>query len=179
MRIISGKYRNLKLLTLEGNSTRPTKEKVKLAIFNHLFSIKENGKALDIFAGSGNLGFEAVSRGCGFLVSNDHNYQAYQIILRNSKNFKEDILVYNLDYKKLFDKIKNYKFDYIFLDPPYDFSRINDVFKMIYEYKILDENGIIILEESSKSVFSTEFFKLESYKEYGITKISYFRGKNE
>lgn len=177
MRITSGKYRNLKLVTLEGNNTRPTKEKVKMAIFNHLFKIKENGYALDIFAGSGNLGFEAISRGCKLLVSNDNNFKAYQVILKNAKNFDEKILIYNLDYKKLFDKIKDIKFDYIFLDPPYDFENLSNIFEMIYEYKILNDGGIIILEESVKSNFLTDLFEKESDKEYGITKISYYRGK--
>ena len=102
MRVIAGKYRSRILQTIKSSSTRPTTDKNKENLFNIIGPYFDGGYCLDLFAGSGGLGIEAISRGMEHLYSVDKNYQAYSIIKSNVANLKmdEDIHVLKADYKK-------------------------------------------------------------------------------
>lgn len=178
IKINSGKYRGKQLKTLDNLNTRPTKDQVKLAIFNHLYDVSKLD-VLDLFSGSGNLAFEALSRGANSIYLNDNSYQAYQIMKENSQFFEGDIHLYNLDYKNALEEFKELKFDLILLDPPYFFKDLPFVFKTIDDYAMLKENGIIVLEDSCQNSFNTNLFNLYKQKKYGVTMISYFRCKND
>ena len=122
MRIISGKYAKRNLFTLKSNKTRPTSDKVKESLFNSLGQFFEGGTVLDLYAGSGALGIEAVSRGYDDATLVDINYAACDIIRKNVALTKEEsrFSVYkmssNAALKFLAEKGK--KFDLVFLDPP-------------------------------------------------------------
>ncbi|WP_236155751.1 16S rRNA (guanine(966)-N(2))-methyltransferase RsmD, partial [Lactobacillus delbrueckii] len=123
MRIISGKYAKRNLFTLKSQKTRPTSDKVKESLFNSLGQFFAGGEVLDLYAGSGALGIEAVSRGCERAVLNDVSRPACQIIRKNVDLTKEPdrFEVFTMPAKvalKVFADQER-KFDLVFLDPPY------------------------------------------------------------
>lgn len=154
MRVISGKYRGKGLLSPEGNSTRPTTDKIKETVFNILFSKKslEGAVVLDLFAGSGALGIEALSRGASFAVFVDADKYAYRLVKENIDRvgIKEGFEVYCTDYMLALKKLSGKKFDFIFCDPPYSAGLEESIIKLILKYDILFDDGIIFLEHSAK-----------------------------
>lgn len=150
MRIISGSARGTKLFTLEGLETRPTLDRIKEPLFSIIQSKIINAKVLDLFAGSGALGIEALSRGAKECVLCDCSNQAGNIIKKNIEktkvNEKATVIIsdYNRCLKHLEDNHKS--FDIIFLDPPYESEFIYLATKQIIEKEILNKDGIIIAE---------------------------------
>lgn len=152
MRIITGTARGIALTTLEGENTRPTGERAKEALFSMIQFDIEGRKCLDLFAGSGQLGLEAVSRGAESCVFIDEAREAVDIVLANAKK------------SKLFDKcristgnflqyLKNAAgreaFDIIFLDPPYASGYIAEALKLIFEGELLRDGGRIVCESDN------------------------------
>ena len=123
MRIISGSAKGTKLYTLEGDATRPTLDRVKEPLFSIIQHYIVGANILDLFAGSGALGLEALSRGADKAILCDYSRKAVNIIKQNIEKTKltEKTEVWNMDYKKALEKLKDnsQKFDIIFLDPPY------------------------------------------------------------
>lgn len=148
MKIISGKYRNRDLKNLKNDNTRATSQMVKEAIFNMISPYLNYNTFLDLFAGTGNLGFESFSRGYnnGYFV--DNNKEALNTIKYNNKLLNEKGIILNKDYLKALEYFKNnnIKFDLIFLDPPYKLRILEEIIKLISYYDLLLNNGIIVLE---------------------------------
>lgn len=166
MRVISGKARGTKINTIESMTTRPTLDRVKESLFNILQSRILNAKVLDLFAGSGALGIEALSRGAEKAIFCDNNAQAAKIIKENlikTKNENSGI-VFNKDYRKCLRILQENKecFDLIFLDPPYKENIAIDAVKLIIENKILDKDGIIVIETDEAE---RELKQLEAQKD--------------
>ncbi|MBE5821228.1 MAG: 16S rRNA (guanine(966)-N(2))-methyltransferase RsmD [Clostridiales bacterium] len=181
MRIISGQRRGLKLNTLEGENTRPTLDRVKESLFNILMAKGvDYENILDLFAGSGNLGLEALSRGGEFAVFCDNSSKACEVIRENIEKckFSDKSKVLNLEYKKALEKLvnENIKFDIIFLDPPYNKGFGVDAIELISKFNLLNENGYIILETNIEENIPHNIgkFNLCDEREYGIVKISIF-----
>lgn len=154
MRVISGKARGLKLNTIEGDSTRPTRDMVKEALFSILMNEIPNSRFLDLFAGSGAIGIEALSRGADFCMFIDANSKCIKVIKENIEKakFSEITEVYNTDYKNALNKIKQNEFDIIYVDPPYNKNMGIDAINIISERDILKENGIIVLETDTNEI---------------------------
>lgn len=177
-RIIAGLYRNHNLFTLDGDNTRPTKEVVRGAIFNSLFSKIEGARVLDLFSGSGAIGIEAKSRGADLVVFNDSNLSAYNIINKNINKLKlNGYELFSLDYQECLERIKEYCFDIIFLDPPYKFDNLEYIFNFIDEYKMLSDKGLIVLETIKDNRVEFDDFELIKNKKYGISEVRYYRNK--
>ena len=123
MRIIAGSARGTPLLAPRGMDTRPTQDKVKESLFNMLQGAWEGGAALDLFAGSGALGLEAVSRGAELAVLVDQSKEAAQCIRRNIEKlrFQDRAELLNCDWKQAVSKLarEGRRFELVFLDPPY------------------------------------------------------------
>ena len=150
MKIISGKYkgRNIEGYNLDG--TRPTMERVKESLFAIIQNYLDGAVVLDLFSGSGNLGIEALSEGASFAYLVDYNKKASDTIKRNLNIIGiKDAEVINLDYKKALNYLKDKKIDLIFLDPPYKTDFIEQSIKLIDEYNILSNEGLIICENDS------------------------------
>ena len=150
MKIISGKYkgRNIEGHNLDG--TRPTMERVKESLFAIIQNYLDGAVVLDLFSGSGNLGIEALSEGASFAYLVDYNKKASDTIKRNLNTIGiKDAEVINLDYKKTLNYLKDKKIDLIFLDPPYKTDFIEQSIKLIDEYNILSNEGLIICENDS------------------------------
>ena len=175
MRVIAGKYKKSNLFTLEGNETRPSKDMLKEALFSSI-NIHNEIIFLDLFSGSGAIGIEALSRGAKDVIFNDNNKEAYKIIKMNLDKFNEDRIIYNLDYEDCLNKVKDYKFDYIFLDPPYNFNNKEEIIKKISDLNIQDINSMIIFETDNNNFFNERIndYELIKEKKYGKSKLSYF-----
>lgn len=148
MRIISGTARGTKLYTLEGLATRPTLDRVKESIFNIIQGEIEGTQILDVFAGSGAIGLELLSRGAKRAVLCDKSKEAIQIIKKNIEktHMQEKAEVYNLDFEQLIEKIKNQKFDIIYIDPPYATDFVRKTIDKVFENRLVKEGTKIIIE---------------------------------
>ena len=181
MRVISGTAKGKKLNSLEGLETRPTLDRVKEAVFNIIqFDIKDS-VVLDLFSGSGALGIEALSRGAKEAILCDASSKAIKIINKNLEEtrLKDKAKVINSDYLETLSKIKDKKFDIIFLDPPYKSDYVEKSIEYISKYNLLAENGIIIVETNDKNKIDEIKAKkgLEVYdtRKYGIAIIIFIR----
>ena len=148
MRVISGSARGTVLHSIEDISTRPTLDRVKESLFNIIQNDIEDTTVLDLFAGSGAIGIEFLSRRAKQVYFCDKSSKAVAMIEKNLEKtkLKEKAIVYNKDYIDCINTVKNIKFDIIFLDPPYESNFAETAVKKIIEFELLTENGIIVLE---------------------------------
>ncbi|MCM1371303.1 MAG: 16S rRNA (guanine(966)-N(2))-methyltransferase RsmD [Clostridium sp.] len=165
MRIISGKYKGkiLKGFNIEG--TRPTMDRVKESIFATIQIYIKNSTCLDLFAGSGSFGIEALSNGARYAYFVDNSAQIQKVLKENLKGIDNYTLIQD-DYKGALNKFKNeeIKFDIIFLDPPYKLNLLNESINLIEKFNLLKENGIIICEYEFDTVnTSLNVFKTKKY----------------
>lgn len=182
MRIISGIYkgRNLKGYTIDG--TRPTQDRVKESIFSTIQNYVPGSVALDLFAGSGNLGIEALSNGAIFTHLVDINKIACETVKDNLNMINEkNAKVYNLDYKKALKQFKEnkIKFDLVFLDPPYKDLILEEILNTLVEYDLLKENALVICEyevEHTKDNYPQ--LELIKNKKYGSKYVKIYQKNN-
>lgn len=184
MRVISGIAKGTKLETLEGNETRPTLDRVKEALFNILQNQIRDAYVLDLFSGSGALGIEALSRGAKFCALCDKSNNAIRIIKNNLQKTKleEKAIVIKNEYIKTLNILKSeYKFDIIFVDPPYELDIAVSAIKHIIELNLLSENGIIVLEtdDEKREQKSLEKINVNVYdlRKYGRVKLLFLDRK--
>ncbi|MBD5430080.1 16S rRNA (guanine(966)-N(2))-methyltransferase RsmD [Lactobacillus sp.] len=150
MRIIAGKYAKRNLYTLKSNATRPTSDKVKGSLFNTMGQFFDGGQVLDLYAGSGALGIEAVSRGYDQATLVDISGQACDVIKKNVELTKEidkfDVLrMRDTRALKVFQE-NNKKFDLVFLDPPYAKEKIVKIMLLLLKYNLLNQNAWVVAE---------------------------------
>lgn len=163
MRIISGTARGTKLYTLEGQTTRPTLDRVKESLFNIIQNEIPNSIFLDLFSGSGAIGLEAASRGAKKVILCDKSKDAIKIINKNIEktHLSEKVELYNLDYELLLKiKVKE-KLDIVYIDPPYDSDFVIKSIKCIIEQKLMHENSIIIIETDDEQRILKDMENLE------------------
>lgn len=173
MRIISGLYKNRKIDQVNLSTTRETQDRIRLAIFNMLFDIREK-RCLDLFSGSGAMGLEAISNGAKFNIFNDIEKKAVETIKNNIQKLtilKDKYLIFNKDYKELIEflKVKNEKLDIIFIDPPYDFINYDQIINQLIP--ILNNNFKIVIELDKKNTITSSYFKIAKEKVYGYKKV--------
>ena len=172
MRVISGVLKGRKIEGYDIEGTRPTMDRVKESVFGSIQDYIKDSIVLDLFAGSGNLGIEAISNGSKYCYFIDNNVKCINIINKNINNFniKDKASVLNMDYNKgiKYFSENNIKFDIIFVDPPYDYNNINKCIRKILEYNILNKNGLLVLEfRSDKIDIDEKIFKIKKNKKYG------------
>ena len=150
MRIISGTARGTKLFTLEGLDTRPTLDRVKEPLFNIINFDLEDAVVLDLFAGSGALGLEAISRGAKKVFLCEKNRNASNIVEINIEKtkFQDQAILIRNDFEKAISFIEqlNEKIDVVFIDPPYKTDLIKKSLEKILDSDILNDDFIIIAE---------------------------------
>ena len=149
MRIITGRARGIKLETLAGDMTRPTSERAKMAIFSSLQFELEGRRVLDLFAGSGQMGLEAVSRGAAHAVLVDQSKDAIRIIQKNAEKTRlgEDCTVICSDFAEFLRQRRGKEpFDIVFIDPPYGMKACRAAVEAILENRLLKPRGILVLE---------------------------------
>ena len=176
MRIIAGIARSIKLESLDGDETRPTLGRVKENFFNAVNFELEGARVLDLFAGSGQLGLEALSRGASECVFVDNNAECVEIIRKNAQKAKlyDKCNILRADYSEYLSSVRKRrdfkKFDIVFLDPPYNLSAriIKETVKRLTRQGFINDGGMIICEseseleldaETAESVVKTRVYK--------------------
>ena len=157
MRIIAGKARRLPLKTLPGKDTRPTTDRIKETLFNMLAPELEGAYFLDLFAGSGQIGLEAVSRGSAYCVFVDNNKKACEVIRDNMEFTKlaDQCMLMNTDVLTALRQLEGkYRFDLIFMDPPYNQNLEPDILQYLSQSSIMKDDALIIVEADEHTDFS-------------------------
>jgi len=181
LRVISGEAKGHKLKTPKGNSTRPTSDKVKGSIFNIIAPIISDKEVLDLFAGTGSLGIEALSRGARRAVFVDKSRECHQIIKENLSHtkFTERAEIHVMDVCSALNMLsqKDNKFDIIFLDPPYGKGLVDETLACIADTNVLKQDTLIIAEHDVKDVVPECVGALKNFRQqkYGDTIISFYR----
>jgi len=178
MRVISGTAKGRRLLSLPGRDTRPTTDKVKESIFNIIQFDIEGANVLDLFAGTGQMGIEALSRGARSAVFSDVSAPCLKTIRQNlqTTGFSDLSQVVLKDYKTVISESPKGAFDLIFLDPPYKKGMLSDALRLSTTFDILSPHGIIICESGADEVLTdvpAPYCKGKEYR-YGSTKITLF-----
>lgn len=179
MRVITGSVRGRKLKTPADNAVRPTADSVKEAVFNIIRSDVEGRRVLDLFAGTGQLGIEALSRGASEAVFVDNALNSLKLV-------RENLALCGLKAQVVRSDAVNYlrscgKFDLIFIDPPYDSNLYEIVLETINSIDILNEGGIIVTEarrERELPAMTAPYRMLKEYR-YGQVKICTYTREHE
>ena len=172
MRVISGKARGTKLYTLEGKNTRPTLDRVKESLFNILQIKLQEAVVLDLFAGSGALGIESLSRGANKAIFCDNNLESIHIIEKNLEKtkFLNKAIILKMDYQKALEKLSKEKLDIIYIDPPYAKEMVIPAIQKIIKLDILKNDGIITIETDDEKIISEGLKKIDNIKVYDLRK---------
>lgn len=171
MRVITGTARGIRLKTLEGQDVRPTTDRVKEGMFSSIQFDISGSVVLDLFAGSGQLGIEALSRGAKQAVFVDHSPQAIRVIRENLEKtgFQQKAQVYQKESEHFFALCPDDFFDFIFLDPPYRKDILQDILPELQ--KKLKKTGKMICEHEKDLKMPEEILDLRLQKEYIYGKI--------
>lgn len=173
MRIIAGTARSMPLKTIAGMDTRPTTDRIKETLFNMIQDEVQGSYFLDLFAGSGQIGLEAVSRGARYAVFADNQKKAAACIEDNIRftKFEKETKLYKADALSALRSMEgNYQFDLIFMDPPYQKNLEKEVLTYLADSSLLKEDTKIIVEAALDTDFSylnelgLELLKLKTYK---------------
>ena len=186
LKIITGTAKGRNIKTLEGEATRPTSERIKEAMFSSIQFDIENRRVLDIFAGSGQLGLEALSRGAASVMFIDSSREAMEIV-------KENLKTTDLGPAKfLVSDARNYirkasgreVYDLVFVDPPYALECCSDIMRKLADGGMLAKGAIVVLESGTEIIEPDKFpdFELTKTKQYGrktALNIFFYKGENE
>lgn len=181
MRVISGSAKGRKLFAPEGLSTRPTTDRVKESVFNIITPFLPAENVLDLFAGSGGLGIETLSRGSKHCTFVETDKSALSVIRKNLElaRLSDRADVIGTDALN-FLKRTSTKFDVIFLDPPYNTGLLTDAIKTVYQSNLLADGGIIVAESEYLGEAPTvEYFDIKKQVKYGKTTIFVLCRKQE
>ncbi len=180
MKVISG---TLKGRTIQGyniDGTRPTMDRVKESLFGMIQDNIRDSIILDLFAGSGNLGIEAISNGAKKSYFIDNNKEVIKVLKKNITNFNilDKAIIKLSDWKKALNEFGNQgiKFDIIFVDPPYEYDVYEKIIDKVITLNLLNDNGLIVLEHRNLK-FKNTYNKLVLYKEkrYGDKAVNIYK----
>jgi 16S rRNA (guanine966-N2)-methyltransferase len=179
MRIIAGEARGRKLFTPDGAETRPTADRVRESLFNILGSRVLDAQVLDLFAGSGALALEAISRGAAFAALCDMSFDAVRVIERNIALMRaeERTLLIRADWREALGRLRGHRFSLVFLDPPY---RMLDAYTSAAEAMkaqgLLETSAVLVMEHAVKSPLTLPpGFEIFDERRYGDTAVALIR----
>lgn len=185
MRVVAGDRKGMPLKAIAGNTTRPTTDKVKESIFNMIGPFFNGGLAVDLFAGSGGLGIETLSRGADHALFIEKDARAFQVLQENIKKCRyEDVSeLFRTDAMRAVKALlkRDIVIDYLFLDPPYHKKEYYDLVETLVEGGKLAQDAIIMCEHSTEVTLPENYgrFHLIRQEEYGSTIISIYRHVEE
>ena len=174
MRVISGKYKGKRLQGFDIEGTRPTMDRVKESLFGMIQEKIKDSICLDLFAGSGSLGIEALSNGASQCYFVDCHKEISKILKQNLSGIENSIIL-EKDYKMALKELQVSSFDIIFLDPPYKDNLITPSLHLISQYHLLNEDGMIICEYETEEI-ETDLLCVKE-KKYGSKKIKIYKKK--
>lgn len=177
MRIISGKYRGKKLLSPKDERVRPTTDMVKENVFNLLPRDFQTLTFLDLFAGSGAIGIEAISRGAKRVVFVDRDRESMEYVRRNLTLIGEKAETMTSDYLSAISKLKGSKFDIIYIDAPYNMMIIDEVLTAVKANALISDNGLVVYESLAKTNQKSGLndYELMKSRKYGSVIIDIYR----
>jgi 16S rRNA (guanine966-N2)-methyltransferase len=177
MRVIAGKYKGKKLVSSTDNSIRPTTNKIKEYMFNVLQDYCQDKNVADIFSGSGGLGIESLSRRSKHVVFVDKSINSVNVLKENLNSLKLDSKYFQIFVEEAlkFSARTSNKFDLIFMDPPFDYPPLNELLISIFSNKILNENGIMVVEHEISNPVNSDnnLFEIFKQKKIGRSLISF------
>ena len=174
MRVISGKYKGKNIDGFDILGTRPTMDRVKESMFGMIQNHIKRSICLDLFAGSGSLGIEALSNGACECYFVEKNNEIFNILKDNLSGISGSVLIKNDYFSSLKSFVGNVKFDLIFLDPPYKLNLISGILDFIYNNELLSDGGLVICEYEDE-VLDFCNFELIKTRSYGSKKVSIYR----
>ena len=174
LRIITGSAKGKKLVTLEGEATRPTSDRIKGAMFSSIQFDIENRRVLDLFAGSGQLGLEALSRGAQSVTFVDMAREAMDVVKTNTANlgFTSCCRFSVSDYRNYMRKASGReRFDLVFIDPPYALECCAEALAALVKYEMIIKGALVVMESGSEEFdFDSELmsrFEVVKSQNYG------------
>lgn len=185
MRVVAGERKGMPLKAITGNTTRPTTDKIKESIFNMIGPFFDGGIAVDLFAGSGGLGIETLSRGAAHALFIEKDNRAFQVLQENIKKCRyEDVSeLYRTDAARAVKALlkRDITIDYLFVDPPYHKKEYYDFVEALVEGGKLSEQAIIMCEHSTEVTLPEYFgvYRLTKQETYSSTIISIYRNIGE
>lgn len=179
MHINSGKYKGFKLKP-PPKGIRPTSGRVKESLFDIIAHRLPDAKTLDLFAGTGSLGLEAISGGASSCCFVDKSWKAISTIKSNIEKLGvvEKSIIINTSSQKFLKSNTSTKYDIIFLDPPYRAVNIDKIISMIYENEFITRDGLIVVESDGEEQFPTVNKKIARQETYGKTRLTFFLNKD-
>lgn len=176
MRVITGKYKGRSLVAPK-NDTRPTLDRTKETLFNILNPVLRGAKVLDLFAGSGQLAIECLSRGSVSAVLCDNSRSAVEAIRVNFAKIgvTPDLFIGN--YQSCLANMQNAQIDVVFVDPPYQSGYYLDVLDKLVQYNVLSDDGIVVCEHSADDILPQECNGLICYdvRKIGSVKFGFYK----
>ncbi|SYZ74644.1 Methyltransferase [Candidatus Zixiibacteriota bacterium] len=181
MRVTGGKYKGRLLKSAPGMAARPTTDKVRQSIFNILMNDIEGKTVLDLFAGAGTLGIEALSRGAVSAVFIEIAHQQFTAIRQNLKSLDLQEELIQADYLKGCRQLarEGRQFDIIFADPPYEKIPPGEVIAAVLEYNLLAPGGFLIIEHKAGVVNTDDKMTLLKNRKFGQTEVTFYASKKE
>ena len=176
MRIISGRYRGRKLIPPRDNEVRPTTDRIKETVFNILAPRIPGARVLDLFAGSGALGIECLSRGADEVIFVDRSPESVALVHRNLKGLDGNFRVVQADYAAALGRLDG-RFDIVFIDPPYGSGLGEKAVAEIFARGLLEEDGVICYEHSSDRRYEPPTGAVSREKRMGAVTVDFVRKK--
>ncbi|MGM9858251.1 MAG: 16S rRNA (guanine(966)-N(2))-methyltransferase RsmD [Bacilli bacterium] len=176
MRIIGGIYRHRNIIFPSEKTTRPTKDRIRESLFSSLGESIGSKRVLDLFAGSGAYGIEALSRGASFCAFVDLENEPIKCIKSNLSTLKiENAKVIKSDYKNYLNTLQENSFDIVLLDPPYALDVCNDIVDLLINRNIIANDGIIIVETDKEFLIDESLFSKVKRFKYGFIHLTILR----
>jgi len=175
MRIIAGKYKSKLIPYNKKINARPTTDIAKEGLFNILENsiTLKNIKVLDLFSGTGNIAYEFISRGAKIVDCVDKQINCVKFIHAQAKKWEMNIRTHKANVYSFIGKNNGY-YDIIFADPPYNDDRVYEIPNLIYKYKLIDANGILVVEHG-KNVSFLNYENFEKQRSYSSVNFSFFK----
>lgn len=181
MRVIAGKCRSLQLQTPKGLDTRPTQDRIKETLFNMIRDYVYDSVFIDLFAGSGGIGIEALSRGAKHCYFIDNSKSAIECINNNLKHtsLSDSATVMQRDFNSALNQINEKRIDVVFIDPPYKAGFEAAIFDNLYHLSYITEDTLIIIEADIGNDINPDGFEIIKEKLYKTNKHLFLRKKHE
>ncbi len=178
MRVISGKFRGKKLSSPTDATIRPTLDRVKETLFNILAPRLNGCRFLDLFAGSGSIGIEALSRNASEVVFVEKNAECRKLLEKNLRSVSLSAEVFKTDFRDALSLLKGKKFDVIYVDPPYRAGYYEAALNGIAKFELLEQGGVVVCEHTAdEEIADSNAFEVYDCRKIGIVRLSFLRWK--
>lgn len=175
MKVSAGIYKGRKLVENKYEHIRPTADLVKQALFNTIAIKLSGARVLDLFAGTGALGIEALSRGAQEVVFVDKNIRSAKLIKQNLDSLAVEAQVLCKDFSLAIKLLSGRQFDIILIDPPYKKGLYEKVLSLIEEGKLLADGGVIVCEHAKEDKIDPLTFEITNEKRYGTKMLTFLQ----